>query len=50
MITLSSVCDPAVERSLVGGDIYPHKLQKCVDALRIFTMLNVFPESSRQIL
>ena len=50
MITLASICDPAIWGSLVGGDKQPLTSQKCGDTLWTFTMLNELPESSRHML
>ena len=45
MITLASVCDPAIG-SLVGDDKQPLKLQKFGEVLWMLTMLNEIPELS----
>ena len=50
MIALASICDPAIWGSFVRGDKYPLKLQNFGDTLWTFTMLNVLPEWSIQML
>ena len=49
MLTIpqKSVCDPAIEGSLVGVNKQPLQLKKFGHSLRTFTLLNGLPESSR---